>query len=236
MPTADLPKNLPLFWRVQAKGANGPSTWSDVRSFFSANSPTTPTLSLPAANALNTNYTPLFKWSAATLPAGTFFKNYELQVDDNVDFSSPVLDDTSITDRLTIQFQVVTPLAHNTKFYWRVRAVNTDDEVGNWSAVGYFRTIVDAPTLLSPANGASAGSLDPTLDWADATGPGAITNYSIQVSVSPTFATFLVKNTTVTSAYTPYSTLPAGKTLYWRVMVNGANGPSAWTTFSFTTP
>ena len=42
VPTADLPKNLPLFWRVQTKGANGPSAWSEVRSFFSANSPTTP--------------------------------------------------------------------------------------------------------------------------------------------------------------------------------------------------
>ncbi|MFZ5903155.1 MAG: hypothetical protein ACOYZ8_06370, partial [Chloroflexota bacterium] len=28
-PTAALPANIPLFWRVKANGANGPSLWSD---------------------------------------------------------------------------------------------------------------------------------------------------------------------------------------------------------------
>jgi hypothetical protein len=27
-PTADLPAGAPLWWRVQSKGANGPSAWS----------------------------------------------------------------------------------------------------------------------------------------------------------------------------------------------------------------
>ena len=125
----------------------------------------------------------------------------------------------------TIQFQIVTPLAHNTKFYWRVRAVNTDDEEGNWSAVRYFRTIVDAPALLSPANASPAGSLKPVFDWNDAAGPGAITNYTIQVSANPAFATLLVNKSAVSSTYTQLTDLPAGKTLYWRVKVNGANGP-----------
>jgi hypothetical protein len=238
IPTTDLPKNLPIFWRVQTKGANGPSAWSEVRSFFSANPPTTPALSLPASNTLNTNYTPLFKWSAVTLPVGpALFKNYQLQVDDDANFSSPALDDTSITNRLTTQFQIVAPLAHNTKFYWRVRAINTDDEEGSWSAVGFFRTIVDAPTLLLPANGTSVGSLLPLLDWNNASGPAAVTGYSIQISASPTFAILLVKSNTVNSAYTPLVNLPAHKTLYWRVRVNGANGPSVWSAaFSFTTP
>jgi hypothetical protein len=218
-------------------GANGPSAWTLGPSFLSANSPTTPTLSLPALNALNTNYTPLFKWSAVTLSAPTIFKHYQLQVDDNVDFSSLVIDDISITDRLIVQFQVVAPLAHNTKFFWRVRAVNMDGEMSNWSAVRYFRTIVDAPVLSSPSNGAPAGSLKPVFDWNDASGPGAITNYTIQVSASPTFSTLLVNKSAVSSTYTQLTNLPAGKTLYWRVRVNGANGPSAWCiVFSFTTP
>jgi len=235
-PTADLPKNLPLFWRVQSKGANGPSAWSEVRSFNSANSPTTPALSLPASNALITNYLPLFKWSVVTLPVGTTFQRYQLQVDDNADFSSPVLDDTSVTDRLIVQFQTIAPLPHNTKFYWRVRAVNTDNEVSNWSAVKYFRTMVTAPTLLTPTDASTvAGDLTPTFDWMDATGPGAITGYTIQVSTSPTFSSNLVNATTPLSTYTPIANLPANTTLYWRVRINGVNGPSYWSSsFSLT--
>ena len=234
-PTADLPKNLTLFWRVQTRGANGPSAWSDVRSFLSANSPSTPVPSLPATNALLTTYTPLLKWGAVTVPAGTTFQNYLVQVDNDADFSSPVINDSSITNHPTVQFQVGTPLAQNTKYYWRVKAFNTDNEESNWSTVRTFRTIVSAPVLLTPANGSPAGSLLPVLDWQDAT--GTITNYTIQISSSPTFGTLLVSSTVVSSTYTPIKNLPAGKTLYWRVKVNGANGPSAWSTvFSFTTP
>jgi predicted phage tail protein len=172
-----------------------------------------------------------------TLPAGTTFKNYQLQVDDNADFSSPVIDNISITNRTTVQFQTSIPLAQNTKFYWRVKAFNTDDEESNWSTVWTIRTVVSAPTLLTPANASPAGSLKPVLDWQDASGPGTITNYTIQISTSPTFGTLLVSSTTVNSTYTPIKNLPAGKTIYWRVRVNGANGPSAWSTvFNFTTP
>jgi sugar lactone lactonase YvrE len=235
IPTADLPKGVTLFWRVQSRGVNGPSVWSEVRSFNSANSPAAPALSLPASNAL-TNYLPLFKWTVVTLPAGTTFQYYQIQVDDNADFSSPVIDNTSVTNRLTPQFQVTTPLAQNTRFYWRVRVVNADNETSNWSLVRYFRTVIAAPTLLTPVGGAPAGSRKPTFDWENAAGPGAITNYAIQVSTSPTFSTLLLNKASTTSTYTPPANLPAGKTLYWRVMVNGANGPSAWSTSSFTTP
>jgi hypothetical protein len=234
-PAVDLPKNKLLYWRVQTRGTNGPSAWSEVRSFTSANSPTTAVLVAPALGSLNTNYTPLFKWSAVTLPLGTTFQYYHVQVDDNSDFSSPEINDTSITNRLTVQFQVVTPLAHNTKFYWRVQAMNTDNEVSNWSPVWTVRTIADAPTLLAPATGTPAGTLKPTFTWNAPSGP--IAGYTIQVAASPTFATLLVNSTTVDPTYTRLTSLPATKTLYWRVKVNGPNGPSAWSTvFSFTTP
>ena len=237
IPTVDLVKNTTLYWRVFAKGANGPSLWTtEVRSFFSANSPSTPVPSLPAVNALITNGLPLFKWSAVTVPAGTNFDHYQLQVADNVNFTDPVIN-TSITPRTTVQFQTSVPLAQNTKFYWRVTAVNTDNEESNWSVVRTFRTVVNAATLLTPANGSATGTLLPVFDWEDASGPGTITNYTIQVSTSPTFGTLLVSSTTVSSTYTPIKNLPAGKTIYWRVKVNGANGPSAWSTvFSFITP
>jgi hypothetical protein len=140
-PTADLKRGAPLYWRVQTKGTNGPSAWSEVRSFTSPNPPSTPSLSLPAANALTTDYTPLFKWSVVTIPLNApAFSHYQLQVDNDPAFASPEVDDTSINDKATIQLESPVALATNTKFYWRVRAVNTSNETGNWSAVRYFRT------------------------------------------------------------------------------------------------
>ena len=227
-PTVDMPKNLPLFWHVQAKGANGPSAWSAVRSFNSANSPSTPTPSLPAANALSTNYTPLFKWSVVTLPASTAFKNYHLQVDDSPDFASPVVNDSSITDLLTTQFQVDTPLAHNIQYFWRVRALNTDNEVSNWSSVRTLRTLVDAPALVSPANGFNALTLRPSFDWSPPTGTATISGYTIQVSKNNTFTQIVHTGTPTTSEYTTTVDLPKNLPLFWRVQTRGSNGPSSW--------
>src|SRR6185503_9895189 len=166
-PIVDLPKNTgtPLFWRVQTKGAIGPSAFTASRSFNTpVNPPSLPTLTSPASNALTTDLTPTFVW---TMPAASpAFDHFFIQVENNVDFSSPEVNisDASIT---TLNFTPGSNLLSNTKFYWRVRAVNVGGERGNWSASKYFRTALDAPTLSSPANGATVLELRPTFDWTD---------------------------------------------------------------------
>jgi hypothetical protein len=112
--------------------------------------------------------------------------------------------------------------------------VNTDDHFSGWSAVRYFRTLLAVPQSLTTSP--TGNPLRPSFDWDDATGLGTITGYTIQVSTSPNFSTFLVNSSTMNSAYTLLKDLPAGKTIYWRVKVNGANGPSAWAAAQFTTP
>jgi hypothetical protein len=163
------------------------------------------------------------------------FKHYQLQVDDNIDFSSPVIDDTSITDRLTVQFQVVTPLAHNTRFYWRVRAVNTDDEVGNWSTIRYFRTAIDAPVLVTPTDGATAVSRKPILDWENVPGN---TGYVLQVWKAGS-TPVLVKSVTLATDVSQYefaTNLLPNTAYYWKVQTKGVNGPSLWSKrFDFST-
>ena len=223
-PTADLPKNMTLYWRVLTKGANGPSAYTAYRSLSTPVSPPPiVTLLTPANNFLSTDYSPTFTWKAVVMPIGTTLQHYMVQVDDDPAFGSPAIDDTTgATD-----FTPLSDLASNTKFYWRVRAVNTLGEMGNWSASRYFRTIIPAPTLLSPADTSAMSTLKPTFDWADATGPGAITNYTIQISTSPTFGSLVTNATTVSSTYTPVSNLPAAL-LYWRVRANGANGPGTY--------
>ncbi len=233
-PTVNLPPGKLLYWRVHANGANGPSLWAS-RSFTSPTPPSVPALLFPTNNSLNTNHTPILKWSVVTVTPTTTFDHYQVQVDDDPLFGTPIVNDVSFI--LPDQNQLTIPsLPHNTRFYWRVLAFNTLGQY-NTSIVRSFRMIIDTPLLLSPANMDLVGTLRPIFDWNDASGPGTIKNYAIQVSTGPGFGTLVVNANTIYSTYTMNKDLLPGKTYYWRVKVNGDNGPSAWSlVFSFTTP
>jgi hypothetical protein len=235
-PTSDLAVNTKFYWRVKANGTNGPSLYSQVRTFTTGNPPSVPTLISPAANALVLTTTPLLDWSTSSLPSGTSFAYYQVQVATSSAFSSPIVNTSSLTS-LTASQLTRPVLASNTKFYWRVRAVNTVSGVANlsaWSSVRYFRTALLPPALSLPVNGGSVTTLRPTLDWKDVSG---VTGYTIQVSMNKLFSSLLVNVSPAgtLSAYTPAVNLPTGVPLYWRVQSRGTNGPGAWSAvFTFT--
>ncbi len=227
----DLPQERLLYWRVAGSTSFVTGPWSMAGTFKTGNPPGVPNPGLPANNALNKDYRPIFKWSVVTVPVHTIFDHYQLQVDDNPAFGSPDVDET-IATRTAPQFQLAAPLNSNTRYFWRVRSFNTDGHYSGWSVVRSFRTLIAAPQSLTVL----PNGLRPSFDWGDATGTGTITSYTIQISTSPTFSGLLVNATTSTSTYTMQKDLPPGKTIYWRVRINGANGPSAWSTGTFTTP
>jgi hypothetical protein len=76
--------------------------------------------------------------------------NYEVQVDDNSDFSS-------FTDRCILAADTVTTtigttcgetaLASGTNYYWRVRGIDTDAVNGSWSDVRQFTVDTSIPTF-----------------------------------------------------------------------------------------
>jgi predicted phage tail protein len=223
-PTTDLPANMILYWRVQSRGANGPSAWSVVQTVNAANPPGIPSLLNPGNNALTTDYRPLLDWAIVTVPIGTTFDHYQIQVADNAAFTSPVIDDSSILSITAHQFTSGTNLNANVKFYWRVRSYNTIGQYSSWSLVRSFRTAISPPRLVAPANNAQTNNRRPIFDWRDVTGASS---YTIQVSTNSSFTTLKVNATVVSSTYTPTIDLPIG-TLYWRVKANGVNGPSLW--------
>jgi hypothetical protein len=148
-----------------------------------------------------------------------------VQVDDNADFSSPVIDENVPGSATNSSFRPGTPLASNTKYYWRVSSYNIDSDYSAWSAVRYFRTAIARPTLIFPADGSTGLSRRPLLDWSDADGA---TGYSIQISKDDTFTQVVKSASTVASAYAPTADLPASEPLFWRVQGKGPNGPSSW--------
>ncbi len=229
LPTTDLTKNATLYWRVQTRGTNGPSAWSAYRTFHTPlNPPAAPTLTAPANNALTTDYTPTFTWSMpSTSPP---FDHFIVQVDNNNDFSSPEVNETSVS---ASPFTPTSDLASNTKFYWRVRAVNLAGEMGNWSASRTFRTALTPPALLTPMDASTVSDTTPTFTWSAV--PGA-TGYTLQVSKNDTFTQLVLNKTVTTNTYTPTTALPTNLPLFWRVKANGTNGPSLWSSpfWSFT--
>jgi len=234
IPTADLPKSTvvpTLYWRVQTKGANGPSAFSQARSFTTPSNPSAaPAPLLPASNVVTTNYTPTFTWKAVVPPTGTSITQYLIEIDDDPAFGSPVSGTSATTS-----FTPASPLTSNLKYYWRVRAENNLGELSNWSVVRYFRTAILPPTLMAPTDGSTGMALMPLLDCENVDGN---TGYVLQIwKAGPT--PVLVKSvtlTTNTSQYQFVTNLLPGTGYYWKVQSKGRNGPSAWSdAFDFVT-
>jgi hypothetical protein len=240
IPGADLPANTTLYWRVQTRGINGPSAWSVIRTIHTAVPPSVPSLLLPASNALTTDYTPRLDWGVVTLPVGTAFGFYRVQVDDDPAFGSPAVDVGSgvLTNKDVHEYTPGSDLNPNTKYYWRVSSYNGAGEYSAWSLVRYFRTAILPPTLQAPADTISVPTVRPAFNWGDVSGASG---YNLQVSKNNTF-TQIVLNATINggtnSQYTPLVNLPVNIMLYWRVKANGLNGPSTWSSpvWSFITP
>ncbi len=240
-PTSDLPVNRILFWRVRAKNPNyGPGPWSDVWSFNTANPPSIPEPAKPDGK-LTTDISPRLFWKPITVPSGTTFEKYHVQVDDDSDFSSPEIDDdTTLTTPTPYYYDVPdpSPLNDATTYYWRVRACNNDGAntfCSAWSRVSNFLTSVGPiPALNSPADGDVLIDNRPTFDWDDSNGARS---YTIQIARDPRFRYIVLTAGPLNSQFTPGRNLPPGQTLYWRVRgEHPVYGPGLWSVvYSFTT-
>jgi hypothetical protein len=216
---SDLLARTRYYWRVRAKVGATYTPWSEVWSFTTANPPSIPALVSPASNALVTT-TPTFDWGNSTVPSGTTFDKYEIQIATDAGFTAPVV---AYTSGVTAsQYTPGVPLTRATKYYWRVRAWNTAGEYSSWSAVWTVRVKYAAPTLQAPADGAN--KLQPTFQWDAVAGA---TGYTLQVSKYANLASPVINKVVSGTVYNHSANLAAG-TYYWRVAANGAFGPGEW--------
>jgi large repetitive protein len=198
--------------------------------FLSANPPSNPKLRSPANNALTTNYVPKLTWSQSSLPSGTVFKEYQLQVARDKGFTDLAFE-RFLTDRTAPSYVVQSgELQPNTTYYWRVRASNTIGHLSNWSKPFTLRAALLPASLTEPAEGVTALTPRPPFKWSAVDGSDS---YTIQISVKSNFSTLFLSAKPVETAYTPAKSLPQNRTIYWRVRANGVNGPSTWTMGSF---
>jgi len=91
--------------------------------------PPAPNLLSPANEASTSDTTPTFDWSDVTDASGV---SYSLQVDDNADFSSPIISKEGLTES-TYTLTKDEALSKGT-YYWRVKAVDGAGNASGWTA------------------------------------------------------------------------------------------------------
>jgi hypothetical protein len=222
----------PYYWHVRARDAAGNwGPWSGSQTItILPLIPTAPAVTAPALKLLTSNTNPTFTWNSVT--AGV---NYQIQVDNQVTFASPEVNQTD-TGGLT-SFTPSTPITPNGLYYWRVRAVNAAGEPGVWSATWYFTidtTPPASPLLSNPADNAPGVRDTPIFYWGVTPTANAY-QYQIDDNAdfsSPTFKT--PDGTTVPGTpLTAVSIKPTGLVVltpyYWRVRARDAAGNwGAW--------
>jgi hypothetical protein len=208
-----LSANTLYYWKVRAKNACATSPWSSYRYFRTlCPLPAAPALVSPASGATGVSLNPLLDWgdvSGAT--------SYEYQVSLSNTFGT-IARTATVTGS---QWTITTALNSGTTYYWRVRAKNACG-AGPWSSYRSFTTAclsTVAPTLVSPASGATDVSLTPLLDWSDVANAAS---YEYQVSLSNTFGTIARTATVTGSQWTITTALNSGTTYYWRVRAKNA--------------
>jgi|GEM_PF-7048702 len=188
-----------------------------------------PNLSSPADGASVVTTKPTFSWQAVQSPTPGASVTYILQVDDNIDFNSLVI---NITTSDT-SFTPTTDLARGTTYYWRVKAVDTTGRQSDWSQVWRFYVKSDAvqpslsaPTLISPINGYLTTTTKPTFSWqaVQSPTPGASVTYILQVDDNINFNSPVINITTSDTSFTPTTDLARGTTYYWRVKAADTTG------------
>ncbi|MGD0337995.1 MAG: cohesin domain-containing protein [Bacteroidota bacterium] len=222
--TSGLTNYTVYYWRVSAKNTKGWSAYSAARHFRTIPLPpeTAPILISPADGALGVPVNPTLSWNA--VPTAS---KYHLQVSTNSNFLVNYIDDTTIT---TTSRQI-TGLTHNQTYYWHVSTKNAAGE-SDFSTFRNFKTVLSAPTLLSPANGATAQPSPLTLQWI--VEPLA-TSYRVQVSIDSGFTTTFVNDTTDTTSMI-ISNLDTSKIYYWHVCSKNGEGTSEYSSrWHFTT-
>lgn len=207
------------YWRVAAVNGEGAiSEWSLVWR-MTINQPTIaiPTLLLPADLSTESTDLPTFSWENVENAT-----NYQIQIDNEIDFSSPVFDNVSVDTSQTPELGL-----NDGIYYWRVRAINTFETPGEWSEVRTLTINIPPaiPTLLLPDNNSTDNTGLPTFIWESVEGAD---NYEIQVDNDNDFNSPIIDNITAEASITPESGLSDG-TYFWRVRaINSNETPGDW--------
>ncbi|MCX6831865.1 MAG: fibronectin type III domain-containing protein, partial [candidate division Zixibacteria bacterium] len=207
------------YWRVRAASSCAASAWSSTYNFTTAvcNVPDAAVLVAPVDGDSGQTQPLTLDWSDAARAL-----SYRVQVDNDSDFSSTVID-----NQVTPSTLLILGLTAGTKYYWRIRAYNGCGW-GSWSDTSWFKTcyMVEAPVLVTPHDSDTVDPRPVSFDWNDV---ATASKYQFQIDDTITCISPLVDEQLVASQFGTYD-LDYGTRYYWRVRAYGTCGWGAWST------
>ncbi|MFH1052077.1 MAG: T9SS type A sorting domain-containing protein [bacterium] len=220
---ATLPEGLTdYYWRVRAKDANNTGKWSNYRIFTTTISPVQPVYPVKNSGGIPINM--VFRWTNVTKGAGT----YNLQISKSPAFADTLVSVTGLTSTsYTYNLQ-----KYNTEFYWRVSAAYDQCTIG-YSTPWKFRSVLAAPNLTSPVDGAEDLSFSVFFEW---TRVDSAKSYTIHISESPNFTPVTFGYSGINNNHYFKSGLEPDKEYYWKVQAVNEFGAGPFSSVrSFTT-
>ncbi|MDZ7722880.1 MAG: FISUMP domain-containing protein [candidate division KSB1 bacterium] len=171
----------------------------------------------PGADSLLFQNKPALAWQ--NCPGAV---SYDLQIDDQQDFSAPEISESALT---AAELTLETPLSDAT-WHWRVRPRDEQDTPGHWSDVRTFRINTgapDAPVLIAPADQSVLSAL-PKLQWKD---QPDIQAWHVRVDDQPGFSSPEAQDLTLTeSMFFPDSL--SDRLYYWQVRARYTGPWGGW--------
>jgi len=237
----ELDYNTTYYWKVRAVGSDSYSPWSDTGIFTTIPEPATPPepplLQAPSSGADDIWLTPSFAWRGVDSATG-----YEFILAEDDKFRRKLVNRTDTDALKTNAYLCEEELDYNTTYYWKVRAIGSDN-YSPWSDTGIFTTISEPatppepPLLQAPSPGAGDVWLTPSFAWS---GVDSAAGYEFILAEDNEFANEVIikagDNALPATAWLCNTELDYNTTYYWKVRAVGSNSYSPWSdTGIFTT-
>ncbi|MEW5759422.1 MAG: CARDB domain-containing protein [Candidatus Thermoplasmatota archaeon] len=207
-PSSPLTPEKTYYWQVRSNDGDVWGEYSPSQNFKILELKA-PSLTTPLNNSdIGADKSLLFSWQAVE---GA--EKYQIQIDDELGFSSPLIDEISTT----ISYSYSKNLSKEKAYYWRVRGV-VDDTFGIFSSVWNFKLVLPAPILVSPDNGSTVSSKELKFEWRTV---NDAKKYNILIDDSKEFNSPELNATTLNNTYIPEKKLVDGKKYYWKVRAKG---------------
>ncbi|MBI5960301.1 MAG: hypothetical protein HY866_16290, partial [Chloroflexi bacterium] len=212
-PTAVLEQGT-YYWHVKTDISGWMPAWTII---ITPPLPAKPVLTAPASKVLLNDNTPTLSWNAVT-----GITKYQIQVDNNTDFSSPA-QDVIVSNLLNY---IASELPDGT-YTWRVRAINGVDAAGAWSSA--FSLTIDTtppavPVVTAPVDNTSMTNTRFSLAWNKVNDAA---RYEVQIDLNLAFLLPLSDVGNKTS-YKPATPLARGIYVWHVRAVDKAGNASGW--------
>lgn len=228
--TPALTENMTYYWRVWASdgllSAMSNTTYYVVIDAL-AEAPNAFNITAPPDNTRQFSLGATFYWEPTIDPDPGNTVSYNLSYSQVLSFASS----ETVTGLSSTSAVVELPL-DNFKYYWRVDALGSDNQIrqSNQTLMTYTDLYKEVPQtfiLNEPGYGVIISTtLKPLFSWNTATDPDPadIVRYYVEISIDPTFTGSQPIPTGTDTFYQPLSDLLDQSTYYWKVRASGFQG------------